>query len=92
MDAKALKLFVERHPAGVIIRMIDGTAYEIPHRDYIWFTPTFGEGEGKAPRIGTSFWIADPRTEEYRLVNAMLVKEAVPLNSTGKGKGRKRSA
>lgn len=91
MDAKALKLFVEGHPARVVSRMIDGTACEIPHRDSVCFTPTFDVAEGRAPRTGTSFWIADPKTEEHRLVNALLFKEVLPLN-TGNGKGRRRSA
>jgi hypothetical protein len=94
VDAKALRLYVERHPGGVVIHMIDGTSYEIPHRDYIWFTPAFGDADSKVQRPGTSFWIADAASEEYRLVNALLVRDVVPLAARGrrKGRGKGRSA
>jgi hypothetical protein len=92
MDAKALKLYCDRQAGGVIIRMIDGTEYRIPHRDYVWFTPGFGEAEKRAGRSGTSFWIADTNTEEYRIVNALLVKEVVALPPGRASKKRKRSA
>ena len=90
MDAHAIRTQVSEHPQGVIIRMIDGTEYRAPHRDYIWITPSFGSAEGRS-RMATSFWLHDATTEETRLINAMLVKEVVPMprDSNGHSKAPK---
>lgn len=76
MDIKALRAFIQDHPEGVCIRMIDGTEYRLPHRDYAWFTPG---SNGSGGRYATSFWLHDPEKDETRLINAMLVKEVIPL-------------
>jgi hypothetical protein len=72
--------------------MVDGSSFDIPHRDYIWFFPPRETLSGKKVVQGTSFMVADHRGwESMRLVNALLVVEAMPLppNST---RGRKRKA
>lgn len=85
-DAKAIKEYVEKHPEGVRIRMIDGAAYDIPHRDFVWFFPGFGENERSvASRWATHFFVADAENEDYLVVNAMLVKDVAPLPSNGNG-------
>ncbi|MBL8874684.1 MAG: hypothetical protein JNM86_02680 [Phycisphaerae bacterium] len=91
MELKAIREFVNDHPEGVIIRMVNGTEYEIPHRDYVWFVPT-GGNDGKANRMATSFYIS--HEEVGRLVNSLLVLEIVPLKQNGKSQrgGRKKSA
>lgn len=85
MDCKALRIFVEDHPQGVVIEMIDGTRYRVPHRDFIWFTPAYGRAESRVGRLATSFWLHDGERDETRLVNAMLVKDVAPLPSNGNG-------
>lgn len=92
MDAKAIRTFVSEYPNGVEIRMIDGTVYRVPHRDYLWFTPAYGGSESKVGRMATSFWLHDPERDETRLVNAMMVKEILPLQENGKKKRKGRAA
>lgn len=92
MDAKAIRTFVSEYPNGVEIHMIDGTVYRVPHRDYLWFTPAYGAAESKVGRLATSFWLHDPERDETRLVNAMMVKEILPLQENGKKKRKGRAA
>jgi hypothetical protein len=82
MDLNSLKDFVNSHPGGVRIRMVDGTKYSLPHRDYIWFTP--GQGDSRVSRNATSFYLSDNGVA--RLVNALLIAEVSPLPSNGNGK------
>jgi hypothetical protein len=92
LDIKALREFVNEHPNGVVIRMVDGTEYRLPHRDYAWFTPGAGSPGGSGSRFATAFWLHDPDKDETRLVNAMLVREVAPLHaggSNGRGKNRR---
>lgn len=89
MDTNAIRLQVSEHPQGVVIRMIDGSECHIPHRDYIWFTPSFGSPESRS-RMATSFWLHDAKSEETRLVNAMLVKELVPMKAGSNGHAKTR--
>lgn len=91
MELKAIREFVNDHPEGVVIRMVNGTEYEIPHRDYVWFVPA-GGSDGKPSRAATSFYIS--HDEVGRLVNALLVSEIVPMKRNGKSQsgGRKKSA
>lgn len=93
MDAKAIRTFITEHPGGVEIRFIDGTSVRVPHRDYIWFTPAYGEPESKVGRLATSFWLHDPDRDQTRLVNALLVRDIVPLPRNGRRArgGRRRS-
>lgn len=88
MELKAIREFVNNHPEGVLIRMVNGTEYEIPHRDYVWFVPT-GGGDGKANRVATSFYVS--HDEVGRLVNALLVAEIVPMKRNGHGKSHGKS-
>ncbi len=92
MDAKAIGTFVSEHPNGVEIHMIDGSFCHVPHRDYLWFTPAYGGSESKIGRLATSLWLHDPDRDETRLVNALLVKEILPLQSNGKEKRKGRAA
>jgi len=96
MDVAAIRRYVNDNPDGILIRMVDGTEYPVPHRDWVWFTPTILPHEDKPSRpSNTSFWIAH---EGYgKLINALLVKELVPLaakkNGNGShGGGRKRKS
>ena len=85
MEARALKAFVNDHPNGVVIRMVDGREYQVPHRDFVWFTPGFGESDGRTNRLSTSFYVAEEGVG--RLVNALLVAEVVPMNGGAHGNG-----
>lgn len=85
MVAKTINSFVNDHPDG----MIGGAEYRCPHRDSIWLTPSLGTAS-RLVRPAASFWIADARTEETRLVNALLVDEGVPMQKTGGTCGRSR--
>jgi len=90
MDARVLKQFVNDHPEGVRIRMVDGTEYVVPHRDFIWFTPAYGLSDAKAGRFATCFYVAEEGIG--RLVNAGLVTEVVPLRGPdGNGNGHGKS-
>lgn len=77
MDAKMLREFVGGHPRGVVIKMIDGTRYTVPHRDFIQFPSPAGAAESRVPRFPTAFAVY--HEESFRLVNALLVAEVVPL-------------
>jgi hypothetical protein len=87
MDARALKEYVSDHPKGVLIRMIDGREFRVPHRDVIWFTPAFGQPESRVGRYSTAFHVADEGVG--RLLNALLVAEVTPLKPHGNGHGGK---
>lgn len=92
MDVNALRDFVNENPDGFEIVMIDGTRYRLPHRDYIWFTPSAPARSGPPKRLATSFWLHDPERDEPRLVHAVLVKEILPLPETGKKKRKGHAA
>jgi hypothetical protein len=87
MDVKAVRTIVNENPDGVEIRMIDGTVYRIPHRDYIWFTPMYANPEDRSNRFTTSFWLHDAATDEQKFVNALLISAIVPLNQKKNGAG-----
>ena len=90
MDIRAIREFVNDHPSGVKIRMIDGTEYVVPYRDWVWFTPTGNSPDSRTVRVGTSFFVSVDSVG--RLINALLVKEVVPLKSSNKSKRRKKAA
>jgi hypothetical protein len=94
MDANAVRARVNEHPEGVEIRMIDGTVYVVPHRDYVWFTRLYGQPESRGGRYATSFWLHDAKADTARLVNSMLVADITPLARNGGGKpgGRPRKS
>lgn len=83
MNIDALRSFVHEHPDGVRLRMIDGREFDIPHRDYASFGPP--RAVGRAP--GTSFVLWDEEGG-FRLLNALLVSEVVPLKSNGHAGGK----
>ena len=89
MNIAAIREFVNDNPNGVLIRMIDGTEYEIPHRDYVWFTPSSGR---QGTMFATSFYVAYKGVG--RLVNALLIAEVLPLKKNGHGpkSSKKRSS
>jgi len=89
MDAKTLREFVSDHPEGVIIRMIDGREYTIPHRDFVWFGPDYGKSEARAGRYATTFGVYED--EAFRLVNVMLVAEVMSLKDKQNGNGHGKS-
>jgi hypothetical protein len=76
MDIKAIREFINRHPEGVVIHMVDGSTYDIPHRDWVWFTPATDMSEAKVGRFSTSFYVAVDGVGS--LVNALLVTKVVP--------------
>lgn len=87
MDVQSIRDFVNDSPAGVIIEMIDGTTYRVPHRDYIWFTPAGGPGPSGPRRFASSFYVhADGTT---RLVNTLLVTSIRKLDRGSQAKRRK---
>jgi len=91
VDIKALREFINEHPDGVVIRMVDGTEYRLPHRDYAWFTPA-SPPAGRATRPNVSaFWLHDPEKDVTRLVNAMLVRDVSPLGGNGDQSGGPRN-
>lgn len=85
MDPTTLKTFVDEHPEGVAIRMVDGKVYRIPHRDYIWFVPSHDQHKSKVRRYSAAFWLHDVEEETNRLVNAVLVREVTQLKKDGDG-------
>jgi hypothetical protein len=97
MDLASLQKFVKEHPEGVLIRMVDGTKYRVPHRDYITLGPPSEERSPRSPHR-TSFLVWDG--DGHALVNALLVADVSPLkkgnghNGNGKsgsgGRGKKK--
>src|SRR5438105_11617404 len=96
MTVEAIRDFLEQHPDGILVRMIDGTEYRVPHRDYVSFGPLRDIKGKPRVRFPTSFVVYDLNEHlRMRLVNAVLVAEVVPLEhrrNGGNGKrGKKRS-
>jgi hypothetical protein len=87
MDLASLQRVVRDNPKGVLIRMVDGTTYRVPHRDYITLGPPPGERSLRGPHA-TSFLVWDG--EAHALVNALLVAKVTPLKSNGNGHGHGR--
>lgn len=87
MELDAIRNFIRDHPDGVLIRMVDGQEYPIPHRDWISFGPVQKTLSGKEVVRGTSFLIFEEPggVSSMRLVNALLVKEVVQLKQNGNG-------
>jgi len=89
MDLASLQKFVKEHPEGVLIRMVDGTEFRVPHRDYITLGPPPEHRTPRTPHY-TSFLVWDG--EGHRLVNALLVADVSVLkkrnghNGNGHGK------
>jgi hypothetical protein len=93
MDLETIRQGVENHPEGVRIIMIDGTRYDVPHRDFIALGP--GIDAGLSPRRAasrTTFTLHEVGGVPLQLINAMLVKEVVPLPRNGGAQRRKKSA
>lgn len=89
MDTKALREFVAVHPRGVIIKMVHGAQDTIRHRDFIQFTPVSGLPESRALRATTVFAVY--HEESFRLINALLVAEVVPIQGAGGNAGGSRT-
>lgn len=89
MDLAAVRRVVNENPEGVIIRMIDGTEYRLPHRDYITLGPPPEERSRRSPHA-TSFHVWSREESVAHLVNALLVKEIVPLGGNGNGRSHKK--
>lgn len=92
MDIERIRKFLHEHPAGIAIRMVNGTEYRIPHRDYITFGPLREKSDGERVAVGSTFLVFEnDGFESMKLVNALLVSEVVPLklNGNGHGKGKK---
>ncbi|CAG0948599.1 hypothetical protein PHYC_00041 [Phycisphaerales bacterium] len=93
MELEAIRKFVQDHPDGVVIRMIDGTRLVVPHRDFISFGAPKEMLSGKQATRGTSFvFFETGDVPSMRPINAMLVAEVMPLERNGNGKhGKGRS-
>lgn len=91
MELEAIRKFVQDHPEGAVISMIDGTRYRIPHRDYVSFGAPKEMLSGKKAITGTSFLVFETgEVASMRLVNALLVKDVYPLDrSNGNGSHKK---
>jgi len=91
MELEAIRKFVQDHAEGALIRLIDGTKYRIPHRDWVSFGPPQRVGSGKEVLRGTSFIVfeAPGGMSFMKLVNPMLVAEVSPLKSNGNGHGKR---
>lgn len=87
MDISSIRDFVNDHPDGVDIHMVDGAVYRIPHRDYIWFTPSGSAGPNGPRKFATAFYMHVDGTT--RLVNALLVHH---LKKSAKSTKRRKSA
>jgi hypothetical protein len=87
MELESIRKFVQDHPDGVLIRMIDGTVYPIPHRDWISFGPPVKSAAGRDVVRGTPFIIYEEPGGVFgmRLVNAMMVADVSPMKSNGNG-------
>jgi hypothetical protein len=94
MELESIRKFVQDHPDGVVIRMVDGTTYQIPQSDWISFGPPAKTLSGKQLLRGTSFVVYEEPGGVFgmRLMNAMLVKEVVPMRKSGHTKGKRRKA
>jgi hypothetical protein len=93
MDIESIRQIVDASPQGVRIVMIDGTRLDIPHRDFISLGPGPEAGVSKR-RVAarTAFTLYEVGGVSFRIVNSLLVKEVVPLSSSGKRKDRRRKA
>ncbi len=93
MDIESIRQIVSANPQGVRIVMIDGTKYDVRHRDFIALGPGTDSGLS-ARRVAsrTSFALYEAGGVPFRIVNATLVNEVIPLHAGGKNKRRKRSA
>jgi hypothetical protein len=93
MELEVIHKFVQDHPQGIVICMIDGERIKIPHRDFITFGPTKESSAGKRVAKGTTFIVFEGDSlASMRLLNALLVKDVRPLKNTGKDKGTRRKA
>src|SRR2546423_1287073 len=95
MDIEAIRQFLDEHPQGIRVRMIDGTEYRIPHRDYMALGPPRNLAGGGRGRSATSFIVYDISDDlRLRLVNSLLVADVSPLNRNGAGphRGRKKKS
>lgn len=91
MDLESLREFVQAHADGVKLRMVDGTEYLVPHRDYVSFGPPTSETTGRRV-TRTSFILYDIRENfRMRLLNALLVASVEPYGTNGSGKPGGRS-
>ncbi len=83
MDLESIRQFVQQNPEGVVVRMVDGRVYEIPHRDYITFGPERTTASARRGPHATTFivWEGDA----FFLVNALLVAEVSALKANGNG-------
>lgn len=94
MNANDIRRIINEHPEGVLIKMVDGTKYKVPHRDWVWLTPAFGGEESRFGRFSSCFGVYDG--DSLRWVNSLLVAEISPMkargggsNGNGHGQGKK---
>lgn len=87
MELESIRKFVQDHPDGVRIRMIDGKVFDIPHRDWISFGPPAKNLAGKDVLRGTSFIVYEEAggVHGMKLVNAMMVADVSPMKLNGNG-------
>lgn len=84
MDIESLRSFVQSHPEGVRLRMVDGREYDIPNHDDVSFGPARDTPQARRGPHATSFL---PRqNDHFSLVNAVLVSGAKPPSENGNGR------
>lgn len=90
MNANDVRRFIDEHPQGIVIKMVDGTKYRVPHRDWVWMTPAFGGAESRFGRYATSLGVY--HDEALRWINCLLISEMTPIvkrnGSNGNGQSR----
>jgi len=82
MDVAAIKNYLNDHPEGIRIRMIDGHEYRIPHRDFILFLGRDPDNPSRPSRITTNFSNSHP--EGSRMINTLLIAEVSGLGKNGR--------
>ncbi len=84
MKASDVREFIETHPEGVTIRMIDGSKYKVPNREWVWLIPPFGGSRSRFGKYATLFGVY--HDDALRWVDSSLVDDIVPLEKNKRGK------
>jgi hypothetical protein len=96
MNVEAIRHFMDEHPDGIVVRMVDGSEFKIPHRDYVSFGPPRDTPAANRGRYATAFIVYDIDDDlRMRMVNALLVKDLQAWergkNGSSRSGGRKKS-
>lgn len=91
MNVEAIRSFMDGHPDGIVVEMVDGKQFKIPHRDYVSFGPPRDVPGANRGRYATAFIVYDIDDDlRMRMLNALLVKELHALERrNGNGSHKK---